>query len=79
MFFMSAEFQTVVSALNEGFVKTVQLFLVTLIGALPLGLVISFGSMNRWAPLARPVHWLLRRKAPAGRRPGDGSDCPCDA
>ena len=70
MFFMSAEFQTVVSALNEGFVKTVQLFLVTLIGALPLGLVISFGSMNRWAPLARPVHWLLRRKAPAGRRPG---------
>ena len=67
MFFLSAEFQTVVSALNEGFLKTVQLFLVTLIGALPLGLVISFGSMSRWAPLARPVHWQLRRK---GRAPG---------
>lgn len=50
MFFASAEFQAVVSALNEGFLKTVQLFFVTLIGALPLGLVISFGSMNRWAP-----------------------------
>ncbi len=63
MFFTSAEFQAVVSALNEGFLKTVQLFFVTLIGALPLGLVISFGSMNRWAPLARPVHWFVRRRA----------------
>ena len=62
MFFASAEFQAVVSALNEGFLKTVQLFFVTLIGALPLGLVISFGSMNRWAPLARPVHWFVRRR-----------------
>ena len=35
MFFASAEFQAVVSALNEGFLKTVQLFFVTLIGALP--------------------------------------------
>ena len=67
MFFASAEFQAVVSALNEGFLKTVQLFFVTLIGALPLGLVISFGSMNRWAPLARPVRWGLRR---TGRAPG---------
>ena len=30
-------FSTVVSALNEGFVVTFQLFLVTLVGALPLG------------------------------------------
>ena len=50
-FFTSSTFQTVLSALNSGFLKTLQLFFITLIGALPLGLIISFGSMNRWAPL----------------------------
>ena len=63
MFFMSAEFLTVVSALNEGFLKTVQLFFLTLIGALPLGLVISFGSMSRFTPLrwlTRTVVWIIR-------------------
>lgn len=63
MFFMSAEFQTVVSALNEGFLKTVQLFFLTPIGALPLGLVISFGSMSRFTPLrwlTRTVVWIIR-------------------
>ena len=55
-FFTSSTFQTVLSALNSGFLKTLQLFFITLIGALPLGLVISFGSMSRWAPL-----WSLRR------------------
>lgn len=49
-FFTSPTFHTVLSALNEGFFKTLQLFFITLIGALPLGLVISFGSMSRWAP-----------------------------
>ena len=63
MFFTSAEFQAVLSALNEGFLKTVQLFFVTLIGALPLGLVISFGSMSRFTPLrwlTRTVVWIIR-------------------
>ena len=63
MFFTSAEFQAVVSALNEGFLKTVQLFFVTLIGALPLGLVISFGSMSHFTPLrwlTRTVVWIIR-------------------
>ena len=41
-------FSTVLSALNEGFIVTFQLFLVTLVGALPLGLLVSFGSMNKW-------------------------------
>ena len=49
-FFTSSTFQTVLSALNSGFLKTLQLFFITLIGALPLGLIISFGSMSRWAP-----------------------------
>ena len=37
---------TVLGALNEGFLQTLKLFTVTLLGALPLGLVISFGSMS---------------------------------
>ena len=62
-FFSSAEFQTVVTALNTGFLKTLQLFFVTLVGAIPLGLVISFGSMSRFAPLrwlTRLVVWIVR-------------------
>ena len=66
-FFTSSTFQTVLAALNSGFLKTLQLFFITLIGALPLGLIIRFGSMNRWAPLGflrKPgmsplLNWLL--------------------
>ena len=43
--------ETVISALNEGFLQTLKLFVVTLVGSIPLGLVICFGSMSRWAPL----------------------------
>ena len=58
-FFTSSTFQTVLSALNSGFLKTLQLFFITLIGALPLGLVISFGSMSRIPPLpGRPRPWV---------------------
>lgn len=46
-------FETVIKSLNIGFLQTLKLFAITLIGALPLGLVISFGSMNRWAPFAK--------------------------
>ena len=44
-------FQTVISALNEGFIETLKLFFVTLVGSIPLGLIVCFGSMSRWAPL----------------------------
>ena len=44
-------FMTVNAALAEGLVVTLQLFFLTILGALPLGLVICFGSMNNWAPL----------------------------
>lgn len=60
-FFQSSVTQTVLAALNQGFIVTLELFFVTLIGALPLGLVIAFGSMNRWAPLQRPTRWVLFR------------------
>lgn len=66
-FFRSPQTQIILTALNQGFVVTLELFFITLIGALPLGLLISFGSMNRWAPLARPTRWYLRRRK---RQPG---------
>ncbi len=47
------QFPIVFQALNEGFIQTLKLFFITLIGALPLGLIISFGSMSSWAPFAR--------------------------
>lgn len=63
MFFTTPEFQTVLHALNAGFVKTLQLFFVTLVGAIPLGLIISFGSMSPLPPLrwlTRAVVWVIR-------------------
>ncbi|MGM9619802.1 MAG: amino acid ABC transporter permease [Oscillospiraceae bacterium] len=54
---------TVIGALNVGFLQTLKLFAVTLIGAIPLGLVISFGSMSHFAPLrwlTKTVVWIIR-------------------
>lgn len=62
-FFTSDTFRTVLTALNTGFLKTLQLFFITLLGALPLGLIISFGSMSRFTPLrwlTRTVVWVIR-------------------
>ena len=56
-------FATVLSALSEGFLKTLALFAVTLLGAIPLGLLISLGSMSRIAPLrwlCRTLVWVIR-------------------
>ncbi|MGO5166218.1 MULTISPECIES: amino acid ABC transporter permease [unclassified Candidatus Paralachnospira] len=53
----------VVNALNVGFLQTLKLFFVTLIGALPLGLLISFGSMSRFKPLScliKLIVWIIR-------------------
>ena len=53
----SEQFPIVFQALNVGFLQTLKLFFVTLIGAIPLGLIISFGSMSSWTPLGflRPL------------------------
>ena len=40
-------FSTVISALNEGFLTTFALFLVTLVGALPLGLLIPVEPVRK--------------------------------
>ncbi len=53
----------VVGALNVGFLQTLKLFFVTLLGAIPLGLVIAFGSMSRFKPLSaltKIVVWIVR-------------------
>ena len=57
------QFPIVIPALNVGFLQTLRLFLVTLAGALPLGLIISFGSMSRFRPLSAVVKvfvWIIR-------------------
>jgi len=54
---------TVTLKLLEGFGETCLIFLVTLIGALPLGLIISFGSMSRFwllRSLVRVFVWIIR-------------------
>ena len=53
----------VVHSLNIGFLQTLRLFLVTLIGAFPLGLIIAFGSMSQFKPLSyltKTVVWIVR-------------------
>lgn len=49
-------FLRVTLALFEGFLMTLRVFGLTLLFALPLGLIISFGSMSRF----RPIKWLCR-------------------
>ena len=45
-------FYEISSELLIGFAQNCQLFILTLLLALPLGLVITFGSMSKWAPFA---------------------------
>ena len=55
--------QTVIPALCGGFLKTLEIFVLTLLGALPLGLIIAFGSMSRFIPLKafiRTIVWIVR-------------------
>ena len=57
------QFPIVFQALNVGFLQTLKLFGVTLLGALPLGLLISFGSMSKFKPLSgliRTIVWIVR-------------------
>ena len=49
-------FLDVTLELLKGFGTTLQIFALTLLFALPLGLIISFGSMSRF----RPIRWLVR-------------------
>ena len=56
-------FWTVTLELLKGFSKTLELFALTLVFALPLGLIISFGSRSKFLPLrwlCRFVVWVIR-------------------
>lgn len=56
-------FWNVTQSLFEGFSKTLEIFILTLVFALPLGLVIAFGSMSRFKPiklLSKGLVWVIR-------------------
>ena len=47
------------SMLGEGFLVTLQIFFLTLIGSLPLGIVVALGRMSRFKPLALIVRFYI--------------------
>lgn len=56
-------FWNVTQSLFEGFSKTLEIFILTLVFALPLGLVIAFGSMSKFKPLkyfSKGLVWVIR-------------------
>ena len=57
------QIRTVLLSLNEGFVKSLEIFVLTLLGAIPLGFVIAFGSMSKIGVI-RGFHkflvWVIR-------------------
>ncbi len=57
------QFPVVFHALNVGFLQTLRLFAVTLLGAISLGLIIMFGSTSRFKPLSLVTNlfvWVIR-------------------
>ncbi len=61
--FMTITFSQVLIQLLQGFGTTCLLFALTLVMALPLGLIISFGSMSKFKPLkilTKVFIWIIR-------------------
>ena len=52
-------------ALAEGLLTTLELFFLTLLGALPLGLIICLGSMSNWAPFTKWGHSVAAKNGHA--------------
>lgn len=48
--------QMIISSLFEGFGLNFALFVITLVAAIPLGLVITFGTMSKF----KPLKWLMK-------------------
>ncbi len=60
---MNPDFVRVSMSLLNGFEMTLKIFALTLVFAIPLGLLISFGSMSRFKPLRylmRVFVWIIR-------------------
>ena len=57
------QIKTVLLSLNEGFGKSLEIFVLTLLGSIPLGFVIAFGSMSSIG-IIRSFHkflvWVIR-------------------
>jgi polar amino acid transport system permease protein len=56
-------FQQVALSLAEGFLENCRLFIETLLFSIPLGLIISFGSMSKFKPLSmliKVIVWCIR-------------------
>ena len=56
-------FFTIISKLFVGFLTTMEIFALTLVLALPLGLVVAFGSMSKFKPLKWAIRgfvWIIR-------------------
>ena len=53
----------VIGALNVGFLQTLRLFAVTLLGAFPLGLIIAFGTLSKIRAISlitQFIIWIIR-------------------
>ena len=53
----------VIGALNQGFIQTLKLFSITLLGAFPLGLIIAFGSLSKIKAISLTTQfiiWIIR-------------------
>ncbi|MDR0499661.1 MAG: amino acid ABC transporter permease [Coriobacteriales bacterium] len=46
----------ILAMLGEGFLVSLQIFILTLLGSLPLGLLVAFGRMSR----IKPLSWLVQ-------------------
>ena len=53
------EFATMMELLLSGLAFTVQIFLVTLVGSLPLGVLVAFGRMSRFKPIALVTRFYI--------------------
>lgn len=56
-------FEKVMQSLFDGFLVTLELFVLTLIISLPLGLIICFGSMSKIKPIkyiVKTIVWIIR-------------------
>lgn len=52
-------FWTVTQSLLDGLLSTFQIFILTLLFALPLGLILAFASMSKWKPLRALMQFLV--------------------
>lgn len=58
-----AQFVPVTLALLKGFGETLNIFLLTLVFSIPLGLLVAFGTMSKFSPLRmlmKSIVWIIR-------------------